>query len=423
MSNFNYNKNNNIYLIFFLLLILAIIYLSWNNENFDNTVPIVVNPEDTISVSQPQVNPIIETPESSPLCKVAFDNYNLYPSSNPFVVKGNDINWNFKNNITDYDTLFNMGTKDFTVLNNIIPNYKPADTESTKKAFDIILQQAPLKIGCCYRNQGDTSKKSVLVRTPINPSDTKIDPKLKEFDFDFKSLDIPAGTCPVDMYGGSSNCDTFFDVYCTNVLNQFQKQNLKPEDFVKYAPECACYAPRTEQQQIYPTNTPPACYKTGCDNVYNATSYIDPVSRNVPCDITVCQNIFNAQVGNVGGNVIIDPKLENTCGPLLSEQKTTSDSGSSTNGGGGSSTTTGGGGSSTTTGGGSNTTGGSESSTTGGGGSTPTPPNNKTDSTSGQSSTSSTKTTNDSTGLVIIIVVIFILLSSSSSSAYLMLKK
>ena len=246
---------------------------------------------------------IINTESKNTLCKAAFDNYNLYPSSNSLIIKGNDINWNLNNNITDYQTLNNIGTKNYPVINNIVPDYNPADIDSTKKAFNTLLEKTPTKIGCCYRNKNDNGRRTVLVRTPLNPSDTNVDPLFQQFDFQFKSLTIPEGTCPVDYYGGSPDCDAFYDVYCTNVLNEFQKQNLKPEDFSTYAPECACYAPRTDQQKIYPLNTPPACFKTKCDNIYNSTSYVDPVSRAQPCDITVCQNIFNSTVGNVSGNV------------------------------------------------------------------------------------------------------------------------
>ena len=296
MTNFN---NKTLTVIFLLIIILIIIHLINNNEYFDS-----------------------EQEASNSLCKVAFDNYNLYPSSNPLVIKGNDINWNLNNNITDYNALYNMGTKYYPVINNIIPDYNPADTDSTKKAFNTLLQQAPTKVGCCFRNKSDNGRRTVLVRTPLNPSDTDIDPILKKFDFNFKSLNIPEGTCPVDYYAGSPDCDAFYDVYCTNVLNEFKKQNLSPEDFVKYAPECSCYAPRTSEQQIYPVNTPPACFKTNCDNVFNPTTYIDPISRAHPCDITVCQNIFNATVGNVTGNVNINAKLENSCGQFLPPEDT-----------------------------------------------------------------------------------------------------
>ena len=54
------------------------------------------------------------------------------------------------------------------------------------------------------------------------------------------------------------------------------------------------YLFKTELQKIYPDNTPPACYKTNCDKINNPTAYIDPISRENQCDITVCQNIFEA---------------------------------------------------------------------------------------------------------------------------------
>ncbi len=320
-------SQNKIYIIIILIFILIIIYLLSNYENFD-TIPIQ-NGSDFVTVtvenekSQTQTNePVIQTPNSNSLCKVAFDNYDLYPSTNPFVVRGNDINWNYTNNITDYATLNQLGKSNYTTLNTIIPNYNPNDIESTKSAFNTLLQKAPMKIGCCFRGKGDESKRTVLVRTPLNPNDKTVVPPFDQYDFKFKSLDIPAGTCPVNYYGGSDDCNAFFDVYCKNILNEFQKNNYKPEDFVKYAPECACYAPRTQVQEVYPVNTPPACYKNDCNNIENPKAYIDPISRAQPCDLVVCNNIFNTKVGNVGGSVNINAKLANECGKFAPKNDT-----------------------------------------------------------------------------------------------------
>ena len=268
--------------------------------------------------------------ESCGICKSAFDNYNLYPSTNPFVVRGNDLNTNFKNIITDSVTLSNLGTKNFQVLNNLVSDYNPNDDVLTSEAFNILLQKAPLKVGCCLRKKDDNSQKTVLVRTPLNPNEN-VDPMYKKFDCKFKSIPIPQDSCPTDYYGGSPNCNAFYDIYSQNIITEFNKQEVQPEYFIKYAPECACYAPKTKVQEIYPDNTPPACYKTSCDVVDNPSTYIDPISRSNPCDITVCNNVFNATIGNVGGNVIIDPKLENTCGKNLPSNTTSDTNTSNTN--------------------------------------------------------------------------------------------
>jgi hypothetical protein len=259
---------------------------------------------------------------SESLCKTAFDNYNLYPSTNPLVVRGNDIYSNLPNAITDKVKLNNIGTAHYNTFNNIVTDYNPNDTETTKKVFDKILEETPLKMGCCYRKSNDNAARSVLIRTPLDPENT--DETFKKFDFQFESMKIPENTCPVDYYADSSNCNAFYDVYCANVIDAFNKQKLSVDDFLKYAPECACYAPKTDAQAAYPDVTPPACYKDGCQ-LGNA-SYLDTVSRNTPCDLTVCSNIFNVSNITAGGNVTIDPKLENTCGDYLPKTNTSTNS-------------------------------------------------------------------------------------------------
>jgi hypothetical protein len=257
-----------------------------------------------------------ESLESCGICKNAYDNYNLYPSTNPFVVRGNDINMNFNNIIDNPVTLSELGTKNYQTINNIIKYYNPNDIEMTQSAFNELLTSSPLKTGCCFRNKDDEKQRNVLVRVPLNPNEN-VDTQLKKFDFKFKSLTIPENSCPTDYYSGSNECNTFFDVYCSNLVSEFNKLNLPLDNFTKYAPECACYAPKTDVQKIYPDNTPPACYKTNCDNVINPIAYVDPISRNNPCDLTVCNNIFNANNITAGGNVTIDAKLENACGNNL----------------------------------------------------------------------------------------------------------
>lgn len=326
---------NKTFLIIILILCLCFVIIFYQNEKFDvdkqqSQIDTELESEFKLDskTEQELVKCDSESLDSCIICKNAYDNYNLYSSTNPFVVRANDINMNFKNNITNPVVLSDMGTQNYQVINNIINDYNPNDDTLTKKAFDEILTSAPLKTGCCFRSIDDNKQRNVLVRIPLNPNEN-IDPLLKKFDFKFKSLRIPENSCPNNYYGGSNECNTFFDVYCTNLVNEFNKLNLGLDDFTKFAPECACYAPKTNVQKIYPPTTPPACYKTNCDNVINPIAYIDPISRNNPCDLKICNNIFNANNIKAGGNVNISAKLESSCGDNL--PKDTSNNTSSNN--------------------------------------------------------------------------------------------
>lgn len=306
------NYNIKTYFVIILLVCIGFVNLSIKNENFDT----IKTPTEYKSTQEIKNQCDSESKDFCNDCKNAYDNYNLYPSSNSFVVRGNDINMDFKNNINDSIVLSDMGTKNYQVLNNIIKDYNPHNDESTKSAFDDVLKNAPLKTGCCFRTKNDEKERNVLVRIPLNPNEN-VDPLLKKFDFKFKSLKIPENSCPINYYGGSNDCNTFFDVYCKNLLNEFTKLNLPIDNFTKFAPECSCYAPNSNVENIYPPTTPPACYKTNCDNIIDPIAYIDPISRNNSCDLTICNNIFNANNITAGGNVNISAKMESVCGNNL----------------------------------------------------------------------------------------------------------
>ena len=398
-------------LIIILILCLGFFMIYSQNENFDvdetqSNIDRDIKTESEFEIhtkiEQELANCDSESLDSCDICKNAYDNYNLYPSSNSFVVRGNDINMNFKNNITDPVVLSDIGTKNYQVINNIINDYNPNDDITTKKAFDEILKSTPLKTGCCFRSKDDNKQRNVLVRIPLNPNEN-VDPLFKKFDFKFKSLRIPENSCPVNYYGGSNECNTFFDVYCTNLVNEFNKLNLPLDNFTKFSPECACYAPKTDVQNVYPPTTPPACYKTNCDNVIDPIAYIDPISRNNPCDLRVCNNIFNANNIQAGGNVNISAKLESACGDNLPKPKDTSSNDTSSNNTGSNDTS-------------SNNTSSNDTSS-----------NNTSSNNTGSNDTGSNNTgTNNidsTTNNIILIVVIFIIIILFSSSIYMVIKR
>lgn len=256
------------------------------------------------------------------MCKLAFNNYDLYNSSNPFVVKGKDINYSFKNQITDSAELANIGADNYKTFGKLVTDYDPNNYQKTDEGINKLFINIPKKLGCCLRNsQNDNKARTVIVRTPLNPYDT-YDSMTKKFDFKFKTLDIPENSCPTDFYAGSNECNTLYEAYCKNIISEFNKNNFKVDDFKNYSPECACYAPKYEKELIYPDSTPPACYKQGCENILDPVAYIDPISKNNPCDITVCQNIFKAEnIITQGGDVNINATLQNSCGKYLEPPK------------------------------------------------------------------------------------------------------
>ena len=195
--------------------------------------------------------------------------------------------------------------------------YTYTNNEQTLSAFSEILQETALKVGCCNRNSNDNGVQYANVRVPIDLSNPEIASEYK-YNYKFQTIKIPAGTCPIDTFKDSHICNAFYDVYCQNIFKTFSETNLPKEQLLDYAPECACYIPKTESQLYYPDGTPASCYKPGC-SLTNTQAYLDTVSRNKPCNLKICQNIFNANNIVAGGNVTIDPILQNSCGEYLNQ--------------------------------------------------------------------------------------------------------
>jgi hypothetical protein len=235
-------------------------------------------------------------------------------NNNPLILNGNNLNQSLKNIITDENTLMQLSTQNNNIFNNI-NGFNPNTTEGINIGINSILQEVPLKTGCCMRNQNDNTARSVQVRVELQPNAIG---NLKEYGFEWKTLNIPAGTCPSNLYKGSPYCDTFFDVYCENINTVFTEQFGKQIDdstnkYPTYAPECACYAPLAVGQESYPSGIPSACYKVGCA-ITDSPSYPDPISRTQPCDATICSSVINAAGLQVKGNSNINPTVVQECG-------------------------------------------------------------------------------------------------------------
>jgi hypothetical protein len=235
-------------------------------------------------------------------------------NNNPLILSGNTLNDSIKNIITDENTLMQIASQNNNTLTNI-NGFDSNTIDGIDTGINSVLQEIPLKTGCCMRNQNDDTSKNVQVRVKLQPNAIG---KLKEYGFEWKTLNIPAGTCPSNLYKGSPYCDTFFDVYCENVNTVFTEQFGRQVDdstnkYPTYAPECACYAPLAIGQESYPSGVPAACYKDSCV-VSGGASYPDPTSRSQPCDTTICSSVINTAGMKVGGEANINPTVVQECG-------------------------------------------------------------------------------------------------------------
>lgn len=233
---------------------------------------------------------------------------------NPLILSGKNIKDPLLNTITNETILSQLANQNLPILSPIT-NFDQNTISGINIGLNSILQETPLKLGCCMRNQNDNTARVVNVRVELEPNAIGT---AKTNGFDFKTMQIPANTCPKNLYKGSPYCDTYYDIYCSNVNNVFSEQfgiqiGDSTNKYPLYAPECACYAPITSDQKSYPSGIPYACYKSGCA-VDGSASYPDPTSRNQPCDATICSSIVNASELQVKGNTTINPTIIQECG-------------------------------------------------------------------------------------------------------------
>ena len=243
-------------------------------------------------------------------------------NNNPLILSGNNLTDSIKNIITDENVLMQLVNENYNSLTQI-KNFDPNTISGINNGLNNILESVPLKTGCCMRNQNDNTEKNVKVRVKLQNGALG---ELKNFGFEWKNVNIPAGKCPTNLYKGSPDCDAFFNVYCGNVNTVFTEQFGKQVDdstnkYPIYAPECACYAPIAVGQESFPPGIPSACYKQDCA-VTGSASYPDPTSRTQPCDATICSSIINTAGLTAGGNVNINPTIVQECGATSTTSQT-----------------------------------------------------------------------------------------------------
>ncbi len=260
----------------------------------------------------------------SEVCAEVINNYNTTNPLNPqpifkkvcynlntnLLIPNNSPNYSIANTVTDQNILQTTAMRSgntgvFSELINNPSGFNPTDPQQSSSSFNKILQETPIKIACCNRKTNDNGPYFPLVRVASN----------NNFGFNLQTINVPAKSCPVDLYPDSPKCNAFYDVYCENVFNVFKSTNLPQEQLINYAPECACYIPKTSDQMVYPISTPSACYKPGCN--LQTSAYLDTISRNKPCNLTVCQNIVSATNIQAGGQVSINPTAQNNCGAYV----------------------------------------------------------------------------------------------------------
>ena len=244
---------------------------------------------------------------NSKTCQNIFTNYNLYPTNNPLAVIGSDINTNIINTITDPIQISNL-------TNQYQNSFKNVNSTDVTNNINKVLQETPLKIACCNRNNNVNTETLISsIKGSLSPQVFKENKTFAELNYENKNFEIPANTCPANLTSNSDDCNVFYATYCQNYYNYLKSKGLLDADILKQIPDCGCYFPNSIAQKNYPKDAPSICYKDGCEK--DSISYLDPSSEGKQCNLTVCQNILNS----TDPSTKINPTLEKNCGQYISK--------------------------------------------------------------------------------------------------------
>lgn len=183
-----------------------------------------------------------------------------------------------------------------------------------------ILDKTQIKRACC--NATSSINVRIPLPTGITPSSGPVGELVNEFQYYDKLVNIPiknTGFCTVDGVNyapESTDCDDFYQTYCSNMINEFTAGNsggFNGTSFLYYKPECACYIPTpTWLTQAWGGDPIPKCVFPGCGA--NTTSYLDPVSRSSQCDYTICNQQINMSGIQQGADSSIINNIQAECG-------------------------------------------------------------------------------------------------------------
>lgn len=192
---------------------------------------------------------------------------------------------------------------------------------TTNEELNQLLDNTTIKRGCCMRrNKGDKVFVKVKIPRPVNYPIEVVGSVEHRFNYIEKVAEIDPKLCDTqfsDYQPGSKPCDDFYQSYCDNLREDYESMNQQkfdPTDWTAYAPECACFgqkAENTAQGSLLGLNIPPKCYMPNCGD---PTSYLDKVSRDGECEMTICNALFNADELAAGQNLSIQNKVEQNCG-------------------------------------------------------------------------------------------------------------
>jgi hypothetical protein len=198
-----------------------------------------------------------------------------------------------------------------------------------------IMNNTTIKRACCVKNTDDDNPDvyKINVKIPVpndydfsniqgEPQMLALQQKLGYID---KEVKVPKSLC---NSLSSDKCDDFMFLYCNNAKQIFKNDiNLagsvfSNDEFLIYAKDCGCFNDPPEfMKNKNMSGLPKTCYLNGCDP-NNSGVYLDKVSREKPCNTTICSTIFNAENIKAGGSASLNNNVVQNCGEQIASAKT-----------------------------------------------------------------------------------------------------
>lgn len=214
---------------------------------------------------------------------------------------------------------------------------------SNSSELNQLLDDTTIKRACCLRDSSDSGQIEVKVKIPKPNKDIEVTSMEKNFNYLNKTVKINRAICKDPKFSDyspeSTKCDNFYASYCSNILNDYQQllketgKKYTANDWNQYSLDCACYGSLLDESGDGSTvskatqslvkkmqeDAPPKCYMPKCGQT---GSYIDKKSRKGECNITVCQQIFDAgQISIEGENNEIANTFKMNCGSKYEQPK------------------------------------------------------------------------------------------------------
>jgi hypothetical protein len=206
--------------------------------------------------------------------------------------------------------------------------------QSFQSDLDNIISNTTIKRACCVqktdKNNPDMYKINVKLPIPdgyIFDGDPVTSALQQKLGYINKEVKIPKSLCDSSYNGPSDNCDNFMYLYCNNAKSIYKNDVTlvgsvySDDEFVTYAPECACYGnPPDFMKNRNMSGLPKTCYLNGCDP-NNTGVYLDKTSREKPCNSTICSTIFNVDNIKAGGSANLNSAVTQNCGDQIADAK------------------------------------------------------------------------------------------------------